>query len=317
MEDRLHRNEIAIDVDLVRKLVDNEDPQYSGLTLKRLEASGSSNVLYRLGDDLLVRLPRQPGGGRAIVKEHRWLPEIGRHLTVAVPEILTLGKPADGFKEQWSIVRWLPGELAQACTLDDPPAPEHAALASDLADVILALRAIDVSEAAVRDSALRSYRGGTLAAFDEQMHRNIRLCRSIDGLDLDLNAVLSVWTAAQKLPGANTIGLDRWYHSDLVAENLLLSGGRLTGVLDFGSLAVGDPTIDLHGAWEVLDPPAREIFRSRLQVDDAEWLRGRAWALGIALGAFSYYWDKMPKRRQDRLAMARSVLADTVDDPVV
>jgi aminoglycoside phosphotransferase (APT) family kinase protein len=93
----------------------------------------------------------------------------------------------------------------------------------------------------------------------------------------------------------------------------LVTDGRLTGVVDFDGLAVGDPTVDRHGAWEVLDPPAREVFRTRLKVDEAEWLRGRAWALAIALGTFTYYWATMPGRRRDRLAMAKSVLDDAFE----
>jgi aminoglycoside phosphotransferase (APT) family kinase protein len=310
MEYSIHDDEIPIDVDLVRKLVDTECPQYAALSLSRLEASGSTNALFRLGDDLLVRLPRQPGGSAAIDKEQRWLPEIGRRLPVAVPEIVALGEPALDFGERWSIVRWLDGELPKACGPDDPPTSERSTLAADLADVILALRAVDVPVAAATDPALRWYRGRSLAEFDQRTRLNIQQCRSIEDLDLDLDAALAVWADALKAPGANEVGPDRWYHSDLVAENLLLTDGRLTAVLDFGGLAVGDPTIDLHGAWEVLDPPAREVFRTRLEVDDAEWLRGRAWALGIALGTFTYYWDTMPRRRRDRLAMARSVLVD-------
>lgn len=310
MEYRMHDDEIPIDLDLVRKLVAAAFPQYAVLPLSRLGASGSTNALFRLGDDLLVPLPRQPGGSVAIDKEQRWLPEIGRHLPVAVPEIVALGEPAFDFGERWSIVRWLDGELAQACAPDGPPTPERSTLAADLADVIRALRAVDVPEAAATDPTLRWYRGRSLAEFDERTRRNIQQCRSIEGLDLDLDAALAVWADALKVPGAYEVGPDRWYHSDLVAENLLLTDGRLTAVLDFGGLGIGDPTIDLHGAWEVLDPPARKVFRTRLAVDDAEWLRGRAWALGIALGTFTYYWETMPGRRRDRLAMARSVLAD-------
>jgi aminoglycoside phosphotransferase (APT) family kinase protein len=311
---RLHKNEIAIDIVLVRKLVDSEFPEYSALPLTRLDASGSTNVLFRLGDDLLMRLPRQPGGSVAIDKEHRWLPEIGRHLPVAVPEIVAVGEPAFDFGERWSIVRWLDGELPNACTPDDPPTPERLRLADDLADVILAIRSINVPGAAITDPALRWYRGRSLAEFDEQTRDYIRKCRSIEGLNLDLDAALAVWTRALEAPGAFDVGPDRWYHSDLVAENLLLTNGRLSGVLDFGGLSVGDPTIDLHGAWEVLDPPAREAFRTRVGVENAEWVRGRAWALAMALGCFTYYWETMPQRRRDRLAMARSVLADASDD---
>jgi aminoglycoside phosphotransferase (APT) family kinase protein len=313
MDSNLHDNEIPIDLGLVRRLVDSEFPHYAGLPLSRLDASGSTNALFRLGDDLLVRLPRQPGGGAGIDKEQRWLPQLSRHLPVAVPKTVALGEPAFGYSERWSIVGWIAGELPKACAPDDPPEPERSSLAADLADVILVLRGLEVPEAALTDPLLRWYRGRPLAEFDKQMRRAIQHCRSIVDLDLDLDAALTVWTEALEVPGAYEVGPDRWFHSDLVAENLLLSDGRLTALLDFGGLAVGDPTIDLHGAWEVLDPPARAVFRSRLGVDDAEWLRGRAWALGIALGALAYYWDKMPGRRRDRLAMARSVLADAAE----
>jgi aminoglycoside phosphotransferase (APT) family kinase protein len=307
---RLHDDEIPIDVDLVRKLVDRQFPRYAARPLTRLDASGSTNVLFRLGDDLLVRLPRQPGGSASIDKEQRWLPTIRRRLPAAVPEVVALGEPALGFGERWSIVRWLDGELPASCLPNDPPTPDRSTLAADLADVILALRAIEVHEAATSDPTLRGYRGRALAGVDTQTRANIEKCRSIEDLDLDLDAALAVWTKALDLPGAHEAGPDRWYHGDLVAENLLLTDGHLTGVLDFGGLGVGDPTIDLHGAWEVLDPPARALFRARLDVDRAEWLRGRAWALAIALGTFTYYWETMPRRGRDRLAMARSVLAD-------
>jgi len=310
MTSAIHDNEIPIDVDLVRRLVSTQFPQYGAMPLERLGASGSTNTIFRLGDDLLVRLPRQPGGSAGIGKEQRWLPLIGRHLPVAVPEIVALGEPGCGYREHWCIVRWLEGELPKAYTPHESPMPERATLAADLADTILALRALEVPEAAAIDPALRWYRGRSLAEFDRWTRHNIQKCRSIEGLDLDLDAALAIWAVALQTPGAYAVGPDRWYHSDLVAENLLLTDGRLSAVLDFGGLGVGDPTIDLHGAWEVLDPPARELFRKRLGVDDAEWLRGRAWALAIALGTFTYYWETMPERRRDRLAMARSVLAE-------
>ena len=310
MHSHLHDDEIPIDLTLVRNIVDSQFPGYAALPLSRLDESGSTNVLFRLGDDLLVRLPRQPGGSVAIDKEQRWVPEVCHHLPVAVPEIVGLGEPEFGYGERWSIVRWIDGETPKACAPEDPPSPERMALATDLADVIVALRGVDVTESAAADSTLRGYRGRSLADFDKQTRRNIRKCQAIEDLDLDLDAALAIWEDALRVAGAHEVEPDRWYHGDLVAENLLLTGGRLTAVLDFGGLSVGDPTIDLHGAWEVLDAPAREVFRSRLEVDDAEWIRGRAWALGIAVGCFSYYWEKMPLRCRDRLAMAWSVLAN-------
>lgn len=312
MNPTFHNNEIPINGGLVRRLVNAEFPHYAALPLRRLTRTGSSNVLFRLGDDLLVRLPRQPGGGAAIDKERRWLPEIGPALPITVPEVIAWGRPAWGYPEEWSILGWISGELPEVCTPCAPPTGDQERLAEDLADLILALRGIEVSQKAASDPALRWYRGRPLAEFDRQTRRNIQQCRSLAGLDLDLDTAAAVWEEAMRLPGAADVGIDHWYHSDLVAENLLLQGGRLSAVLDFGGLAVGDASVDLHGAWELFDPSARELFRARLGVDDAQWLRGRAWALGIALGSFAYYWEKMPHRMRDRLAMARSVLADAL-----
>ncbi len=102
----------------------------------------------------------------------------------------------------------------------------------------------------------------------------------------------------------------RWLHADLVAENLLVHDDRLAGVLDFGGLGVGDPTVDLAVAWDVLDAAARGVFRDLVEVDDATWLRGRGWALALGLMTFPYYWSTMPARCSQRLAMTKAVLAD-------
>jgi aminoglycoside phosphotransferase (APT) family kinase protein len=102
-----------------------------------------------------------------------------------------------------------------------------------------------------------------------------------------------------------------WYHGDLLTENLLVNEETtLAAVLDFGGLAVGDATIDLIGAWEVFDGPAREAFREAAGVDESTWLRGRAWALSIALITFPYYWHTMPERCASRIAVVRAVLND-------
>jgi aminoglycoside phosphotransferase (APT) family kinase protein len=310
MDLKLHKDEISIDTVLVRKLIDHEFPQFAGLTLSRLGASGSTNVQIRLGDHLLVRLPRQPGGSMTIDKEHHWTPAIGSHLPVTVPEFVGVGKPASGYSERWAIVRWLEGEHPEVWGPDDSPSEERSQLAVELAEVVLAMRAIEVPEEAMTNPLFSNYRGRSLREHDKTMRRNIERCRSIEDLDLDLDGVLAMWTNALELPGAAEAAPVQWYHGDLVAENLLQTDGRLASVLDFGGIGVGDPSIDLHGAWELLDPPAREAFRSTLGVDDAEWLRGRAWALAVAAMTFPYYWLTMPGRARARLAMARSVLTD-------
>ena len=129
---------------------------------------------------------------------------------------------------------------------------------------------------------------------DQATRENIERCRSLEDFEFDLDAAEQVWADAMKLPGAADRTTPRWYHGDLAAENLLVRNGALSAVLDFGGLSVGDPTVDLVVAWEVLDPPARELFRRQVGVDDATWLRGRAWALSITLMIW-YYWTTMPR----------------------
>ena len=310
MTDALHADEIPMDLPLVRALVDRALPAYAALPLRPFGHSGSSNALFRLGDELLVRLPRQPGGSKIIEKEIRWLPRVGPLLPVEVPRIVALGEPGFGYPERWSVVRWIPGDVPPAVAPEAAVDPSRSMLALDLAGFISALRRIDVPAEALRDRALRSYRGDPLVTRDAATRVGIEACRAIPDLDLDLDAALKVWNQAMTLTGLDRAETPHWYHGDLVDENLLVRDGRLAAVLDFGELSIGDPTVDLIGAWGVLDAPAREVFRKALGLDDATWLRGRAWAISLAILTFPYYWETMPARSASSLAMARAVLDD-------
>ncbi len=292
----LHTNELPIDQSLVRSLIGTQFPQWADEPLHSLDATGSTNLLFRLGEDKLVRLPRQPGGGEALAREAAWTPRFAEHLPQKVPRFLGLGTPQHGYPEQWGITCWLPGSHPATDSSDTQ-------LAVDLADAIAALRRVP----AVATNGLRHYRGGPLTRYDRQMQRDVEACRQIKELDLDLTLAGEVWKQAVALPPGE---MRSWYHSDLVAENLLIEDNRLANILDFGGVGIGDPTVDLHGAWELFDHQAREVFRERLAVSEEDWLRARAWALAIALSTFTYYWQTMPSRIQHRLTMARNVLAD-------
>ena len=306
----LHDDEFTIDVRLVRALVDRTLPECASLPLSPLRWSGSSNALFRLGEELLVRLPRQPGGSATIEKEARWLPQIGPLLPAPVPEIVAIGEPGFGYPERWLVVRWLEGDVPTVADPSSEADPPRGGLALDLAAVVTALCDIDVPASALSDPELHWYRGAPLATRDEHTRRGVEACRAISGLDLDLDASLEVWEQAMALPGSARAPTPRWYHGDLLAENLLVHEGRLAAVLDFGGLSVGDPTVDLIVAWEVLDAASRDVFRQAVGAEDEAWLRGRAWALSLALMTFPYYWVTMPDRCASRLAVARSVLLD-------
>jgi aminoglycoside phosphotransferase (APT) family kinase protein len=302
----LHADELAIDRSLVRRLVASAVPAWAALELRAADSSGSSNALFRLGDDLVVRLPRQPGGGTTIAKEAAWLPRVSRAVGVRVPEVVHLGEPDFGYPEQWSVTRWTPGHRA---SVPAPGSPATEQLAEDLARFVTELRAMPIPSGAADDPELTWYRGLPLHQLDADAREAAAACRDLD-VGLDVGAALRVWNLA--VEASRTCAPRRaWYHGDLLVENLLLSeSGRLSAVLDFGGLALGDPSVDLVVAWEALDDKGRGVFRRALEVDDATWAVSRGWAVFIALMTFPYYGASMPGRCADRLAMARAAIGD-------
>jgi aminoglycoside phosphotransferase (APT) family kinase protein len=310
MTARMHDDEIEVDEELVARLLATLLPSYDGLPLRRFASSGSTNALFRLGDDLLVRVPRQPGGTSTIEKEQRWLPYVAPHLPVATPEILAVGDPGFGYPEKWSIVRYLDGDQPTLPGLDQPPRHD---LARDLASVVTALGSLLVPDTARTDPALEWYRGRPLAAMDDDMQSFLRDSRQLADLDVDVDQVASVWAETMAMPEVGRVVPTAWYHGDLNAENLLVREGRLVAVLDFGGLSVGDPTNDLAVAWQLLDPAARATFRDMVNVDDITWRLARGWALVLAMMAQPYYWNTMRDRCLRGIHTAKAVLADSHD----
>lgn len=303
----MHDDELAIDTSLVAKIVGRSFPAYADLHLTPVASSGSSNALFRLGEELLVRLPRQPGGSATIEKEARWLPVIAAGLTTTVPEVVALGQPGIGYPETWAITRWVEGSSPDMPWNSSNAGPSRG-LALDLARFITELRAIPVPNDASASSELSWYRGGRLADLQKDFHHWLEACRNLTYLDLDLDLALTVWN--QAVAAEDVIDVhSHWFHGDLLAENLLVRDGRLAAVLDFGGLGVGNGTVDLIVAWEVLDADGREAFWDALGVDDATRSASMGWALLISLMTFPYYWHTMPTRCVHRLAMARAALA--------
>lgn len=300
----MHEDELHVDADLVQRLVAQSFPDLADAPVRAIGESGSSNSLYRLGDALAVRLPRQPGGGLSISKEASWLPYVAAHLTVKVPHPVGLGAPAFGYTEVWAVTSWLPGTVPRTRTHGE----QALIMAQDLARFIEELRAMPVPPDAINDAALTTYRGQPLPDFDADFREMVEECRPLD-LDLDLDKALRVWdtatSAASRLPQTML-----WYHGDLLGENVLLnSHGRLGAVLDFGGLALGNPAVDLVVAWDLLDADGRAAFGRALDLDEDHWTASRGWALFLALMTFPYYGTSMPERCASRLATAREVLS--------
>jgi aminoglycoside phosphotransferase (APT) family kinase protein len=285
--------EVDVDVPLVRRLIDEQFPQWSGRPVERLESSGTENAMFRLGADLVVRLPRHPGAVEDVEHEQRWLSRLGPRLPVATPEPVGAGGPGAGFAWPWSVYRWLAGRNPVVGALEEPEL-----LAKDLAEFIGALRRIDPA------GGPTGYRGVPLATRDEYLRAAVA---QLEGR-ADTAAVTALWEEALRVP--EHTGPPVWAHGDLMAGNLLVTDGRLTGVMGFGTVGVGDPAADLIVAWCVLPAAVRDTFRAAVGADEAEWARGRAWALSVAVIALPYYWHTNPPVAENSRHVIGEILAE-------
>jgi aminoglycoside phosphotransferase (APT) family kinase protein len=294
-DEKMHKNELETDAVLVRLLLAAQFPHWAELPIDALPAGGTDNAIYRLGDGLSVRLPRRrdwaPG---AYEKEFEWLPKLAPLLLLPVPTPIARGAPAEGYPHEWAVYNWLDGEDAASAPLD------LARATGDLAELLAALWSIDPAGGPPPGG-----RGGSLRPRDEPTRAGIAALGNL----IDAAAVTAAWETALAAPEWD--GSSVWIHGDLDARNLLVRDGRITGLLDWGSMCVGDPACDVKVAWTVLDAGTRPIFRELLEIDDATWARGRGWALSQSMIALPYYLHTYPVIVEQAWRWLGEVLADS------
>jgi aminoglycoside phosphotransferase (APT) family kinase protein len=296
---KMHVDEVDTDASLVQRLLAAQFPQWADLPLEPLLSSGTDSALYRLGDDRVVRLPRIQASAGQVDKETQWLPRLAPLVTLPIPVPLVRGKPGEGFPWSWSVYRWIEGETA---TIGRIANLKQAA--TEMAQFIAALHGID-SAGGPTAGHHNSFRGVPLATRDAATRAAISNLRGT----LDEVAMTAAWDAALNAPVWNRPAV--WIHGDLQPGNLLIQGGRLNAVIDFGCLGVGDPACDLIVAWNVFNAESREVLRAALEVDEATWKRGRGWALSIGLIALPYYEHSNPTLAAVSRYAVREVLADS------
>lgn len=292
----MHKDEVATDVKLVRRLLAAQFPEWAELPVEPVQSSGTDNAMYRLGEAMAVRLPRIQWATGQVAKEQYWLPKIAAKLPLATPLPLALGQPGEGYPWQWSIYRWLEGQ-----PLTNENASDMRQVARTLADFVKALQQLNLGETPPQTT---SARGAPLATRDAATRSALEEVRDM----LDTETAGAVWETALQASLWDMPPV--WIHGDLQPGNLLVQNGQLKAVIDFGSLGVGDPACDLLIAWNFFDEEIRQVYRAALSVDDATWLRGRGWALSVALIALPYYQHtNLTLAEQSRRTIA-AVLAD-------
>jgi aminoglycoside phosphotransferase (APT) family kinase protein len=285
------------DEHLARRLVDAQFPQWAQLPIAPVELDGVDNRTFRLGQDMTVRLPSGDWYALQVDKEQRWLPVLAPQLPLPIPTPVAKGAPGEGYPYSWSVYRWLDGEIATEQGIGD-----LTEFAITLAGFLVALQRIDAG-GGPEPGRHNFYRGGPLTTYAEETIRSIEAL----GDEIPTDAVNRVWDDAL---AARWEGDPVWFHGDVATGNLLLRGGRLAAVIDFGTSGVGDPACDVVIAWTLLSGPSRDAFRSALGVDPGTWSRGRGWALWKALISLVGSLDSDPEAAAINRRVIDRVLAD-------
>ncbi|MBD3886377.1 aminoglycoside phosphotransferase family protein [Phormidium tenue FACHB-886] len=288
----MHEGEVDIDEELVERLLVAQFPQFADLPIRAMHSTGTVNAIYRLGDQLCARFPLLESWAQDIEKEWDWLPKLAPHVSLRIPEPVAKGQPTSWYPFAWAIYRWIEGHPYQ----DDLVQDERQA-AADLAQFLVELRCVD---------PLGAPRTGRqpLRELDAATRVAIEASRGV----IDSDAVALAWQSALAAPAWD--GTPVWIHTDLLRSNLLVAGGQLGAVIDFGGIGVGDPAADVIAAWSVFNQIGRAAFRDALEVDDETWNRARGYALHQAVLIIPYYAETNPGLVTLAQRTVKEVLAD-------
>ena len=263
--------EVTVDLPTVRLLLEQQHPDLAHLPLVDV-GEGWDNRLFRLGDHLAVRLPRRAASAVLVEHEQRWLPLLAPQLPLPIPVPVRRGGPGCGFPWPWSVVPWFPGQSAAVAPPRDP-----SSTAMVLGRFLHALH-----QPAPRDAPHNPWRGVPLANRTELLRQHIK---QVEGL-VSRAAALALWDRVLATPPWPRPPV--WIHGDLHPGNLLVTGGRVAAVLDFGDLTAGDPATDLSVMWMLLPRSARPILLASAgepsaPIDLDTRTRARGWALALGL----------------------------------
>jgi aminoglycoside phosphotransferase (APT) family kinase protein len=248
---------------MARTLLQEQHPDLADLPIRLVE-TGWDNVMLRLGEELVLRMPRRMLGAELIIHEQRWLPVLAPHLPVPVPVPIRVGVPGGGYPWGWSVLRWMPGTAADRAPLRED---QGAALGAFL-------RALH--RPAPPDAPPHLSRGVALdqrqPVIEERIERLERLTDRITP------AVRQIWEQALAAP------IDvapTWLHGDLHSRNVLVENGALSAVIDWGDITQGDRATDLAAIWNLLPQAASRAAAMEAygQASEATWQRARGWAV--------------------------------------
>ncbi|VXB33399.1 aminoglycoside phosphotransferase family protein [Aeromicrobium sp. 9AM] len=291
----MHDGQVETSPELVRRLLESQFPELAGLPIRRVTESGTDHDLYRVGGELLARLPVLEWAPGQAEQDQRWIRALAPHLPLQVPDIVAIGRPGEGYPWPWTLVTWFTGDVVTGDNVD------LAAAAVDLAEFVIALQGVPTSGAQVRTGRSR---GAPLS------HQDPGVRPRIDELaeEIDAAAVTAAWEDALAAPPWQ--GPPVWLHADIQPGNLIVRDRRLVAVIDFGGIGAGDPAVDLMPAWNLFEGESRRAFLDALGHDDATRRRARGWVLAPALQGLGYYRESFPEFSEACRRRIEAVLDD-------
>jgi aminoglycoside phosphotransferase (APT) family kinase protein len=296
----MHAGQLTVTPEIVQRLLAEQFPRWRDLPVTRVGTHGTVNAVFRVGERFAARFLLEPrdveSARRTLTTEADAARELAGRTRFRTPEPVALGEPGAGYPLPWLVQTWLPGATGND---EDPAASVE--FARDLAEFVQDVRKIDKRGRVFSGEG----RGGDLRSHDEWLETCFRHSETL----LDVPPLRRLWATMRELP--HNAADDVMCHGDLLPGNVLVSGGRLTGVIDVGGFGPADPALDLICAWNLLDSGPRKTFRAVLGCDDLEWERGRAWAFQQAMGLVWYYVETNPLMSK----LGRRTLARITADP--
>ena len=253
---------------LARKLIAEQFPAYAHLPITSVEKQGHDNRTYRLGPDMLIRMPTAESYALKVPKEQALLPKLVSHLTVSIPVPIKMGAASQGYPYPFSIYKWLEGSSINLLVLDNDCLEK---LASDLVRFLKELQSIDDVDGPAPGQH-NWWRGDHVSVYDKGAREQISELSTV----INKGKAIDLWERACKTKWDKS---PVWIHGDFAIGNMLLKNGKLSAIIDFGGVALGDPACDLVVAWTFLNGKARDIFIQEMDLDEDTWLRAKAWAL--------------------------------------
>lgn len=288
----MHKNDLKINMDIVRNLINEQFPEYSNLPIDQLNSGGTVNYIFKLGQELYIRLPRVREWSN-IEKEYEVLSYLAPNLSLEIPEVIAVGKPDDFYPLKWAIYKWIKGSMySDKLIIDEIKA------AKDLANFIKELKSIAIPPGAPKAGR---------EALGKLNKKTLKTIYSADNLN-NKDKIIKIWK--ESLKAAPWDGKAAWIHSDLLRTNLLIQSGNLNAVIDFGSAGIGDPAFDLIPAWTVFNSGGRGIFKNCINADRESWIRARGYALHQAVLIIPYYKKSNPEFTLMAQRTLNEILAD-------